>query len=741
MTAKNTRSSSNSSKNIQEMQQNSNKFDVLSQSNMEEFPALTRNSHGPSTSDARKEKNIHEVVGVPALNLEVLVEDESYTEESTHKSATLAVIEEEPEEQSGLIQFTAVEVKVEMDHWKNSVYCFILGANPPWDIVEGFIRRLWMNHQGHFLFGNKPLIVKPWTPEVELIKHEVKSIPVWIKLHKLPLKFWGKEKTRIGYARVMIEVQIGQTLPDTVKFLDENGDLVVIGVEFEWKPLVCDVCKGIGHGVEDCRKAKKPVAPTKRKPGAKPAVNNFKTPAVGHKVSTASFGPNPARPIIRLSRQEISDGGYTVHRFGQHTFLKSLNGSITPKVGIGVGLFGLLETKIKALSLNSINGILVNGWSISTNNRWHKGGRILILWNPNIFHIDFIDYSAQCINMRVTEMSSNKRSCLSMVYAFNDLHDRHPLWEQLIKFAVNIHEPWVVCGDFNCVLSHSERLGGDSTTAEIDEFQQCLDICNLVDSPAMGSFFTWNNKQDVFTRVYSRLDRVLINAEWSVEMNGMCANFLPEGTFDHTPCLIQNLSRAEGCKKPFKYYSMWGKSPVYIANLTEWWKDDVQGTKMYKIIRKLKHLNHHLRKFNKDQFDDIENCSIRAMKNVEYIQSKLAADPRDSDWLSKEKQAQEEVKELNQVFSITDKDGVERIDPKGIKNAFLEYYKSLLGTEIDTEAVKLRIIQRGKVCDAHQWDQLFSPITQQEIKEAIFSIPDHKAPGLDGFSSSFFKDS
>ncbi|XP_074315667.1 uncharacterized protein LOC141651874 [Silene latifolia] len=223
-----------------------------------------------------------------------------------------------------------------------------------------------------------------------------------------------------------------------------------------------------------------------------------------------------------------------------------------------VGLFGLLETKIKALSLNSLNGIVVDGWSISTNNKWHKGSRIWILWNPNIFLIDFVDYSAQCINMRVTERNSNKNFCLSMIYAFNDITDRRCLWGQLVQFAATIHEPWVVCGDFNCVLSPSKRLGGDSTTAEIDEFQQCLDRCNLVDSPAMGSFFTWNNKQEVSTRVYSRLDRVLINTEWSMEMSSMCANFLPEGTFDHTPCLIQKLGSNDSCRKPFKYYSMWG---------------------------------------------------------------------------------------------------------------------------------------------------------------------------------------
>ncbi|XP_074278109.1 uncharacterized protein LOC141601711 [Silene latifolia] len=131
--------------------------------------------------------------------------------------------------------------------------------------------------QGHFLFDNKPLIIKPWSPELDLVKHEVQSVPVWVKLHRLPLKFWEKgiprisdllgefikcdqatdEKTRIGYARVMIELVFGNPLPDKVKFLDEHGEMVEIEVKYEWRPVVCTVCKGIGHAAAKCRRAKK----------------------------------------------------------------------------------------------------------------------------------------------------------------------------------------------------------------------------------------------------------------------------------------------------------------------------------------------------------------------------------------------------------------------------------------------------------------------------------------------------
>ncbi|KAK9669939.1 hypothetical protein RND81_13G165500 [Saponaria officinalis] len=81
----------------------------------------------------------------------------------------------------------------------------------------------------------------------------------------------------------------------------------------------------------------------------------------------------------------------------------------------------------------------------------------------------------------------------------------------IVKSNIKI---WAICGDFNCVLSHLERLGGKVIVNEIVPFQNCLAACGLYDVKASGSLFTWKNKQKLETRVYSRLDRFLINDDW-----------------------------------------------------------------------------------------------------------------------------------------------------------------------------------------------------------------------------------
>ncbi|XP_074313622.1 uncharacterized protein LOC141648803 [Silene latifolia] len=351
----------------------------------------------------------------------------------------------------------------------------------------------------------------------------------------------------------------------------------------------------------------------------------------------------------------------------------------------------------------------MDGWSLTTNNSFHKGGRVWVIWNPSIFHVDFVNYSAQCINMRVVEVASNKNFYLSTIYAFNELQARVPLWEQLINFASDVDGAWAVCGDFNCVLLHSERLGGISTDAEIDAFQGCLNSCGLVDSPTMGSFFTWNNKQEVNARVYNRLDRFLINSEWSLSILDTYAHFLPEGNFDHTPCILKKAGQLLTTNRPSSTFRC-GGNPHF--SYLVW------------MIGGLV----------------ITLCTAIALKNLEFIQSKIAIDPTNMDWLMKETPAAKEYTELQQACHLFLSQKAKAAWLKDGDQNTKYFHGVIRSTESVTDKVNAKIIQSGRTCTEEQATSLLLPVTKKEIKDAIFSIPDHKAPGPDGFSSSFYKD-
>lgn len=86
--------------------------------------------------------------------------------------------------------------------------------------------------------------------------------------------------------------------------------------------------------------------------------------------------------------------------------------------------------------------------------------------------------------------------------------------------------------------------------------RNCFEACKLMDVKVAGCFFTWTNKQEGESRVMSRIDRVVANQDWNDMFEGVLANFIPEGTFDHCPIILHTYKDLDSFK-PFRFYNMW----------------------------------------------------------------------------------------------------------------------------------------------------------------------------------------
>ncbi|CAI9108433.1 OLC1v1008017C1 [Oldenlandia corymbosa var. corymbosa] len=123
-------------------------------------------------------------------------------------------------------------------------------------------------------FDRRPFIVKDWVVIEELKINEIKTVPVWIQLPKLPLRYCSESilsklasmivkpiemndmtvnKQRTAFARVLVEVDIRDTVKESIWCEDEHGELKEQQVRYEWKPMKCLNCKGFGHTTKDCR--------------------------------------------------------------------------------------------------------------------------------------------------------------------------------------------------------------------------------------------------------------------------------------------------------------------------------------------------------------------------------------------------------------------------------------------------------------------------------------------------------
>ncbi|XP_074318565.1 uncharacterized protein LOC141655379 [Silene latifolia] len=777
-----------------------------------------------------KTKKIHDIVGIPELVVET--DEEGETEEEIEES------EEEEEyvcgsleqgienseqgketgpdetennecdkktEHDEMLQIQLEDVEEVIDYWKQVVVCFILGANPPWEIVEGFIRRIWTKFNidkisfmpngiflvrsktlemkekvlssGHYLFDNKPMIVKSWEKDMEMNKDNVKSVPAWIKIHKLPLKFWGKglpkitnlvgkcikcdvateERTRLGYARVMVELQVDQQLPASISFKDENGGVVQVEIEYEWKPVKRKKCQGMGHEMENCRKGE------------------LKKPSQQHVKQRLFVGfHTPIKRLVKMSSRERAKEGYSNEAFGAYSY-KEVAASPPKRSSAEIGLFGLLETKIKNKAFHKASCSFSN-WCITTNSGYHSGGRIWVLWKPNCFRVHVLEYNAQYVHIKVDSLVDRRSFWLTVVYAFNGIHERESLWDNLRKAASMVAGPWAIAGDFNCVMSASKRVGENTPLGEMEPFRRCVADCGVVDIAALGALYTWNNKQKPEERIYSRIDRFLVNKDWCDKFTDVYAHLLPEGLFDHTPCLLKSTNQSQG-KRCFKYFNMWGGSKKFIPLVREHWDSGFTGTPMFRLAKNLKNMKSVLKELNKECYSDIENAATILQKQVEGLQEVINRDPTNLQGITEEYEASLKLQELtkakesflsqkskhqwikdgdvnssyfhgmlkrrrnmNKVAMVEDMNGKVCDTQEQIQEAFIEYYQVLLGSSKDTKKIHRRIIAQGPICNATLWYSPRKHRIGEEIKEALFSVPDIKSPGPDCYTSKFFKD-
>ncbi|GJU00257.1 putative reverse transcriptase domain-containing protein [Tanacetum coccineum] len=142
-----------------------------------------------------------------------------------------------------------------------------------------------MLENGSRFIRNNPLILKKWHPGENLLKEDVSTVPVWVKLHGVSVTAFSEDglsaiATKLGtplmldsytfdmcmqswgrssYARVMIELRADVELKDNIvvampKITREGHYTCNVRVEYEWKPPRCSSCKVFGHIHDECPK-------------------------------------------------------------------------------------------------------------------------------------------------------------------------------------------------------------------------------------------------------------------------------------------------------------------------------------------------------------------------------------------------------------------------------------------------------------------------------------------------------
>lgn len=80
--------------------------------------------------------------------------------------------------------------------------------------------------------------------------------------------------------------------------------------------------------------------------------------------------------------------------------------------------------------------------------------------------MEILNYHPQVIHLRLRNNQNSKHFMCSIVYASLHAMIRRELWSFLSTLLESVTEPWIMAGDFNCILDNSER-SGEASLAQV----------------------------------------------------------------------------------------------------------------------------------------------------------------------------------------------------------------------------------------------------------------------------------
>lgn len=437
-----------------------------------------------------------------------------------------------------------------------------------------------------------------------------------------------------------------------------------------------------------------------------------------------------------------------------------------------INILVLLETKLNANMLSQLL-LKFSSWKSVHNFDLHPGKRVLIIWNPSFVSLNVVASSAQSIFCNINCLVTGRLSHLTAVYAYNTLEDRRLLWDEIVDQHSHISSPWMVLGDFNCILNVDEREGGRLVSAhQLQDQLNCIMSCGLMDLRYMGCKFTWDNGT-----VRSKLDRVLVNAPFFECFPNATSNFLNSGCLsDHSPCIIQLMPIASSAYS-FKFYNMWVKHEQFQAIVSNSWDVPIMGTSMFILCKKLKRLKRPLKELNRKDFSHISSRADCAVRDLDALQNQVSSNWGCPVWKSQLRDSKQKAFRLleaerlyfsqmtkgsflmlsdrnskfyhslirrniakRSITCIKMSDGSSSTSLTQVADQFIDYYSSLLGSSSHVQCINQSIMDSGPKLSLSGSLLLVDHVSNTDIKNALFSIPNDKSPGPDGYSSQFFKE-
>ncbi|KAJ9536498.1 hypothetical protein OSB04_un000335 [Centaurea solstitialis] len=627
-------------------------------------------------------------------------------------------------------------------------------------------------------------------------------------------KAWG----RPGFAKVLIDTwavgELKREIHVVVPSLTGGSDVtVVVRVEYLWEPTQCTHCLVFGHKASSCGKA---LAAAAAKPKPKDAtvdddgftrVTRKEWRAKTNNIQStydhgSTSGSSPSLESNVLLEKEAEKGmdqtvvDADLQREGSKGVLKRsqmFNIACWNIRGLNafdkqqevrslirnnnLSICAVLESHVRVESLRAVCASSFGRWDWVSNQAVSEyGTRIILAWDVSNVDVMVLESHRQYMHCEVRIRGLVHGFFISFVYGDNRGSERRSLWSGLRRFkAIMGDKPWLIAGDFNCLLFPHDAFGGISRrNSDMADFASCLEDVDVFDMRFMGVHHTWCQKPNSEGGIKRKLDRILANTFFTSLFDDATARFLPRGLSDHSPGIVGFTGGTRARKAGFKFDNFLVNDPQFLPTVERFWNVPSEGTFMFRLTTKLKSLKTPLRKL-RSTYGNLSVKTIELKEELDVAQLSADIDPgnvilaqevkrireayQKSCWVDFSASRQrakvkwlaegdantryfhrviEERRYSRHIHSVCNAAGVYVFDDD-VAMAFIDHFVSIIGTN-DTQVMPVMpdslFHNRLSLGNAVH---MIRPIQDSEIRDALFSIGNDKAPGSDGFSSKFFK--
>ncbi|KAJ9535485.1 hypothetical protein OSB04_un001384 [Centaurea solstitialis] len=439
----------------------------------------------------------------------------------------------------------------------------------------------------------------------------------------------------------------------------------------------------------------------------------------------------------------------------------------------GISLFAIVETRLQIDNIAKVCVDTFGSWDWITNSSFcDRGTRIVIAWDPKTLDVMSIEGHAQFMHCLIKLKNDPQPFYVSVVYGANDLTLRRQLWSGIRKQKVLIgSQAWIIMGDFNAMLFPHDGYGGSSRRdRSMEEFALCADDVEIMDIRYSGIQYTWRQKPMSDDGVIRKLDRILSNLDFISRFGNSFVHFHPWGVSDHALGVVSFSEDLTVTKKGFKFDNFLATHQLFLPTVKDIWQQPAFGSFMHCVLCRLKKLKSPLRRLRssygdlskqvatlKVELDEIQMACDRDPANLNLMEDlahfqlayqqacideeKYFAQRAKVRWLNegdsntrffhnavKERRGRNFIRSVSDIHGNFTKEDV-----------FVAHFHSVLGTTDALVQPELDSILFHTKLTLAESLHIIRPVQDLEIKEAMFSIGNDKAPGSDGFSAKFFK--